>query len=91
MLSFLFQLIGLTDTGDTSWMTEAKYGIFMHYQYRILLNYSIKTDPILPEMSQMTAEEWNRFVDGFDIKGFTDQMTEAKIGWVLFCLAVCSK
>jgi hypothetical protein len=50
MLSFLFQLIGLTDTGDTSWMTEAKYGIFMHYQYRILLNYSIKTDPILPEM-----------------------------------------
>ena len=67
-------------------MTEAKYGIFMHYQYRILLNYSIKTDPILPELSQMTAEEWNRFVDGFDIEGFADQMAEAKIGWVLFCI-----
>jgi hypothetical protein len=69
-----------------NWMTEAKYGIFMHYQYRILLNYSIKTDPILPELSQMTAEEWNRFVDGFDIEGFADQMAEAKIGWVLFCI-----
>jgi len=84
----LFSLLtrGLAGTGDTSWMTEGKYGLFMHYQYRILLNYSIRTDPIMPSASQMTSGQWNRFVDGFDIKGFADQMAEAKISWVLFCI-----
>ena len=83
---FLFPLAGLAGTGETSWMTKGKYGIFMHYQYRILLNYSIKTNPGFPNPSQMTAEQWNRFVDGFDVKGFANQMAEAKVGWVMFCL-----
>lgn len=73
-------------TGDISWMPKGKYGIFMHYQYRILLGYSIKTKPQFPTPSQMNAEEWNRFVDGFDAKGFAEQMAEAKVGWVLFCI-----
>jgi hypothetical protein len=34
----------------------------------------------------MTAEGWNRFVDGFDIQGFADQMAEGQVGWVLFCI-----
>jgi hypothetical protein len=34
----------------------------------------------------MTAEGWNRFVDGFDVRGFADQMAEARVGWVLFCI-----
>ncbi len=71
---------------DTSWMLKAKYGLFMHYQYRILLGYSIATKPSFPEPSQMTAPEWNRFVDGFDVKGFANQMAEARVGWVMFCL-----
>ena len=83
---FLFQLAGLAGAGDTSWMTKGKYGIFMHYQYRILLNYSIKTNPQFPDPSQMTAEGWNQFVDGFDAKGFANQMVEAKVGWVMFCI-----
>jgi len=82
----MFATEGLAGTGDTSWMTEGKYGLFMHYQYRILLNYSIRTDPIMPSASQMTSTQWNRFVDGFDVKGFADQMAEAKVGWVLFCI-----
>jgi hypothetical protein len=86
MILFLFPLAGLAGMGDTSWMTNGKYGIFMHYQYRILLNYSVKTNPMLPNLSQMTADEWNRFVDGFDVNGFADQMDRAKIGWVLFCI-----
>ena len=87
-LAILFIILeeGLSGTGDISWMTEGKYGIFIHYQYRILLNYSIRTDPIMPSMSQMTAKESNRFVDGFDVKGFADQIAEAKMGWVLFCI-----
>ena len=73
-------------TGDTRWMTEGKFGIFLHYQYRILLGYSVATKPQFPSPSQMTAEGWNRFVDGFDVKGFAEQMAEGRVGWVLFCL-----
>ena len=58
----------------------------MHYQYRILLGRSIATRPQFPEPAQMTAEEWNRFVDGFDVPGFADQAAEARVGWVIFCL-----
>lgn len=39
----------LAGTGDTSWMVKAKYGIFVHYQYRILLGCSIATKPQFPE------------------------------------------
>jgi hypothetical protein len=86
LLLFIIQLTGFAGTGDTTWMARGKYGIFMHYQYRILLNYSIKTNPQFPDPSQMTAAEWNRFVDGFDVKGFASQMSNAKVGWVMFCL-----
>ena len=90
LIAAIFYLLcqgsGVAGGGDTSWMLKAKYGIFMHYQYRILLNYSIKTNPQFPNPSQMTAYEWNRFVDGFDAKGFANQMAEAKVGWVMFCI-----
>lgn len=71
---------------DTVWMQKAKFGLFMHYQYRILLGYSIATKPSFPDPSQMTASEWNRLVDGFDVNRFADQVAEAKVGWVIFCL-----
>ena len=72
--------------GDTAWMRQAKFGIFMHYQHRILLGYSIATKPSFPKASEMTAEQWNQFVDGFDVKGFAQQMADAKVGWVMFCI-----
>jgi hypothetical protein len=71
---------------NAAWMRQASYGIFLHYQYRILLGYSVATKPQFPNPSQMTAEEWNRFVDGFDVQGFARQLAEAKVGWVMFCL-----
>ncbi len=73
-------------SGDTSWMRKGKYGIFVHYQYRILLGYSVATKPQFPEPSRMSAVEWNRFVDGFDVQGFANQAAEARVGWVIFCL-----
>ena len=42
--------------GDASWLLEGKYGIFLHYQYRILLGYSIATEPQFPQPSEMSAE-----------------------------------
>ncbi len=66
----LMQTPTIAGNGDSSWMRTAKYGIFVHYQYRILLGYSIATKPQFPDSSQMTAGQWNRFVDGFDVPGF---------------------
>ena len=43
IVSFMLAAEDLVGASDTSWMIEGKYGIFMHYQYRILLNYSIRT------------------------------------------------
>ena len=71
---------------NTSWMLKAKYGIFVHYQYRILLGYSVATNPPFPNSSQMTAGQWNRFVQGFDVRGFAEQAAEARVGWVIFCI-----
>ena|ERR1035437_3934272 len=89
MMLFLTQLTVLADPGNTDWMIKGKYGIFMHYQYRILLGYSTARKPSFPEPSQMTAGGWNQFVDGFDVKGFANQMAEAKEGWVIFGLDDC--
>jgi hypothetical protein len=86
MVALSLQIEARAGSGDTSWMTKGKYGIFMHYQYRILLGYSIWTKPQFPNAAQMTAAEWNRLVDGFEAKGFAAQMAEAKVGWVMFCL-----
>ncbi len=72
--------------GDASWMLPAKYGVFVHYQYRILLGYSVRTKPQFPKPERMNAAEWNQFVDGFDAKRFAAQMAEGRVGWVIFCL-----
>lgn len=82
-------LMNLAGTGDINWMKKGKYGIFMHYQYRILLGYSsgtvrAGTNPLVPEVSMMTSKQWNEFVNGFDVKKFADQMAKAKVGWVIF-------
>ena len=83
---FLCQPPAVAGGGDASWMLKAKYGIFMHYQHRILLGYSIATKPQFPVPSQMTAAQWNQFVDGFDVNGFANQMAEGGVGWVMFCI-----
>jgi len=75
-----------TGAVDTSWMTKAKFGVFMHYQHRILLGYCIRTQPQFPKPTEMSAGQWNQFVDGFDARGFATQMAEARVGWVIFCL-----
>ena len=86
LVLFLNLLPGFAGTGDTSWMTKGKYGVFIHYQYRILLGYSAGTNPKYPEPSQMTASQWNQFVNGFDVRGFVRQMEMVKAGWVIFCI-----
>jgi hypothetical protein len=83
---FSYQPATVAGDGDANWMLKAKYGVFMHYQYRILLGYSIATNPQFPVSSEMTAAQWNQFVDGFDVKGFANQMADGGVGWVMFCI-----
>ena len=71
---------------ETTWMKNARYGLFLHYQYRILLGTCIRTDPQFPDPEQMTAPQWNQFVEGFDVERFAAQMAEARVGWVIFCI-----
>src|SRR6266850_2460324 len=85
-LAIILMFAATSRAADTTWMTQSKYGLFVHYQYRILLGYSIRTKPQFPKPEQMNAQEWNRFVDGFDVKSFAEQMAEGKVGWVIFCL-----
>jgi len=68
---------------NTDWMMKGKYGIFMHYQYRIMLGY--KT-PAMPDASEASPEEFNALVDGFDVEGFARQMELGGVSWVLLCL-----
>jgi hypothetical protein len=84
-MTFLLTTCGFGGQGDISWMIRGKYGIFFHYQYRILLGYGGTTKPMLPSPSQMTGNQWNLFVT-VDVKGFAGQMDKAKVGWVMFCL-----
>src|SRR5438477_11881594 len=51
---------------NTAWMLQAKYGLLMHYHYRILLGKSIRTNPQFPQPSEMNAFPSNQFVSGFD-------------------------
>lgn len=71
---------------NTKWMLRRKYGIFVHYQYRILLGYSVRTKPQFPDPARMNAAAWNRFVDGFNVEAFAAQVAAAKAGWVIFCM-----
>jgi len=45
---FFWQRSAIAGGGDTSWMLKAKYGIFMHYQYRILLALALPPIPSFP-------------------------------------------
>jgi hypothetical protein len=76
----------LAGDAKRDWMLRGKYGLFMHYQYRILLGRSVRTTPQFPKPSEMDAAHWNKFVDGFDVAGFARQAGEGKVGWVIFCL-----
>ena len=67
-------------------MLRSRYGVFIHYQYRILIGYSVKTKPQFPDPVRMNAAEWNSFVDGFNVNAFADQAAAAGVGWVIFCM-----
>lgn len=49
---------------DTKWFAECGWGVFCHY---------LANSPSTPDAG-MSAEEWNRQVDAFDVKGLARQL-----------------
>ena len=50
---------------DTTWFREARWGVFCHY---------LAAPPSSPTAAPLTPEEWNRQVDGFDVRGLAEQL-----------------
>jgi hypothetical protein len=55
---------------NTRWMLEAKWGLFSHFLPRL---------PGATGKLSMTAEEWNRRVDAFDVAKLVDQLAALKV------------
>ena len=53
---------------DTAWFKDAKWGVFCHY---------LAAPPSSVGAPALTADEWNRQVDGFDVKGLAAQLASA--------------
>ncbi len=56
------------------WLPESGWGVFHHY--------------LVPD--SLSAEDWNRKVDGFDVKGLADQLTEIGAGHYCFTIGQTS-
>lgn len=61
----------------TEWFKAARWGLMFHY----LASPASSRDP-----SPLTAEEWNRRVDSFDVPGLAAQVAGTGAGYVLFTL-----
>ena len=85
----------------TQWLYEAGWGVWMHYLDHSLLNpyqpwgpefQSQCTPESWPELAtnqtklQIAVREWNRIVDGFDVKGLVRQLQELQAGFLVFTL-----
>jgi len=62
-------------TRRTDWFKDAKWGVFTHYM----------ADTVLKD-DQITVENWNKAVDGFDVKGLADELASAGAGYYVVTL-----
>ena len=85
----------------TQWLYEAGWGVWMHYLDHSLLNPYQPWGPEFqsqctpeswrelatnPATLQIAVREWNRIVDGFDVKGLVRQLQELQAGFLVFTL-----
>ncbi|MEO6876191.1 MAG: alpha-L-fucosidase [Opitutaceae bacterium] len=62
---------------NTDWLMEARWGMFVHY----LADAASNLKPIT-----LTADEWNRRIDAFDVDGLADQLAHAHVPY--FCITI---
>ena len=61
----------------TDWFHDAKWGVMTHY---------LGAPPSSKGGAELTAEAWNKQVDGFDVSGFVDQLASTGAKYVLFTI-----
>ncbi|MFL6446623.1 MAG: alpha-L-fucosidase [Bryobacteraceae bacterium] len=64
--------LALAGEGRASWMKDRKWGVMTHY----LADWKTQTDHI-----NISVDEWNRLVDGFDVEALADQLHGAGASW----------
>jgi hypothetical protein len=64
--------LALAGEGRASWMKDGKWGVMTHY----LADWKAQTDHL-----NMTVEEWNRLIDGFNVEALADQLQQAGASW----------
>jgi hypothetical protein len=57
---------------NTDWFHDAKWGVFMHY---------LADTASATAATGITADEWNRRIDHFDVHGLAEQLAEVKAGY----------
>ena len=62
---------------NTDWLRDARWGVFVHYLADIASN---------TEVPDLTPDEWNRRIDGFDVKGLADQLEAVGAGYFFITL-----
>ncbi len=60
-----------------AWMREARWGVMTHY----LADWMARTHNL-----QMSVEQWNKLVDGFDVEGIANQLQSAGAGYYLITI-----
>ena len=62
---------------NTDWLHEARWGMFVHY----LADSASNLKPIT-----LTADDWNRRIDAFDVDGLAKQLAYARVPY--FCITL---
>ena len=58
-------------------MRDARWGVMTHF---------LSDPPVSPDSAVLTAEEWNRRVEGFDLPGFVQQLKDVGAPYLIFTL-----
>jgi len=73
-----FSCLRAADVPDrAAWMREARWGVMTHYLHDWIMRGA---------RDQMTVENWNALVDGFDVEGVADQLKSVGAGYYLISI-----
>jgi hypothetical protein len=62
---------------DTDWFLQAKWGVMLHY---------LAGMPSFESEAKLSAEQWNRQVDGFDVAATVEILKELRAGYLIFTI-----
>ena len=72
MLALGYAAIAAAAEQRADWMKQGKWGVMTHY----LADWKAQTDHL-----NMSVEEWNRLIDGFNVEALADELKQAGASW----------